>query len=357
MNAQTLEALAQFNQRHFQSSQTKLLNDLKKQWLRDQPLAGVHILHNIPLTLETLVKLESLIAAGAELTITHTAFAPFPAKPDAVRALRELGINIVLNHQDLQGEYDIALDCCAELYQLPNISIKRGLVELTQSGGNRLKNTNPDFPVINVDDSRLKNLECMHGTGEASLRALKMLIPETIDNKPFTLFGYGKVGRGVAKYLSRVTSDITVIETCPTKQALAAQQGYKVIAADGEIKSQLIESFAIITATGVRHLLSQQCELSELNHVYIANMGADDEIGATGSDNILFNGSAINFSLKHPTLIHFLDPIFYAHNIAAETLLEMNLSPGYYPFPKTLDNLIIDRFKSLHEFNIDDIYS
>jgi len=352
-----LTGLSQFNQNHFTLKQTPLLNELTTHWLRDKPLAGQRILHNIPLTLETLVKLESLLAAGAELTVTHTQFAPFDAKPEAVRVLNELGVKTVLNHEDLSGEYDIALDCCAELYQLSNITIKKGLVELTQSGGNRLKTAKPDFPVINVDDSRLKNLECMYGTGEAALRALQELIPETIDNKPFTLFGYGKVGRGVAKYLSQVTKDITVIEACPEKLNLASEHGFKVLPANSEIKSQLIESFAIITATGVRHLLRQQCELSELSHVYVANMGAEDEIGETHHDNVLFNGAAINFSLAHPTLIHFLDPIFYAHNVAAETLLEMDLAPGYYPFPRTLDNLIIDRFKSLHDFDIEDIYS
>lgn len=64
---------------------------------------------------------------------------------------------------------------------------------------------------------------------------------------------------------------------------------------------------------------------------------------------------AINFSLKHPTLMHFIDPIFYAHNVAAQLLLENNFAAGYHPFPTYLDDLVIKLWNQYNPMDLTDL--
>ena len=71
---------------------------------------------------------------------------------------------------------------------------------------------NTPFPVINVDDSNLKKLEGMYGTGESFVRAFKERTGQSIHNQSFMVFGFGKVGRGIVKYLLRETPHITVVD-------------------------------------------------------------------------------------------------------------------------------------------------
>jgi adenosylhomocysteinase len=353
-----IDLLIDFNIQRFEKQDYPLLYNLRQHWSRDKPLAGVNILHNIPLTFETAVKLESLIAAGANLTVTHTQFAPFPAKQEVVQLLAAMGITYIAKHKTIKGEYDIALDCCAELFALTDVKIKKGLVELTQSGARRIKQSDLTIPVINVDDSYLKNLECMYGTGEACLRALQSMIPEALNNQYFTIFGFGKVGKGIARYLSSISKYITIIDTCERALSSAKAQGFNVIDIGDKpnVEQALKESFCIVCATGQAGLLECNFTKEQLNHAYVANMGADDEIGDLRMSKLLFDGMAINFSLENPTLMHFIDPIFYAHNIAAQLLVEHEFKPGYHRFPKSLDTLIIDYFTKYHALEVDDIF-
>ena len=84
------------------------------------------------------MKLESLIAADAQVTVTHVNIPGLQPKPEAIE-LRQAGIEFVQDHTALSGEYDIALDCAGQIPSIEQVSIKRGAVELTQTGGNKYK--------------------------------------------------------------------------------------------------------------------------------------------------------------------------------------------------------------------------
>ncbi|AHE67467.1 NAD(P)-dependent oxidoreductase [Legionella oakridgensis] len=352
--------LAQHNLAIFSEQEARLLSNLKQQWLKKPSLAGVKILHNIPLTYETLVKLESLLAAGAELTVTHTKFLPIPPEPSIVSLLAQLGIPFIADHADVQGEFDIALDCCAEVLDMKKITIKKGIVELTQSGGERYKRIPLPFPVINVDDSNLKKLEGMYGTGEGFIRAIKEKTKQNITHQSFVVFGFGKVGHGIVKYLLKETSQITVIDPSWERLEKAKNLGVQTLhtSHSDTIKDCVKEAFCIVTATGKANVLSQFLTQEDCKHAYLANMGADDEIGEHfNGENVLCQRMAINFSLKHPTLLHFIDPIFYAHNLSAQLLLENNYASGYHAFPAYLDDLIIQLWNAYYPIDISDIFN
>ena len=85
---------------------------LRDRWQKSKPLSGVRILHKIiPLTFETLVKLESIVAAGAHITVTHVGISGLQLNPEAIEVLKQAGVEFVQDHTALSGEYDIALDC------------------------------------------------------------------------------------------------------------------------------------------------------------------------------------------------------------------------------------------------------
>ena len=85
---------------------------------------------------------------------------------------------------------------------------------------------------------------------------------------------------------------------------------------------------------------------------HLVNMGSEDEWGAKfDAHEILNQKLAINFCLKQPTRILFLDPIFYAHNISIDLLLKQKLPPGVCPLPQNLDLAILSRWIMSHYEN------
>ncbi|CDZ76435.1 Adenosylhomocysteinase [Legionella massiliensis] len=359
LNNQPLARLVQHNASIFRNTKALLLDNLKQLWSKTKPLAGIKILHNIPLTYETLVKLESLVAAGADLTVTQVKFVSTPPTTDIVDLLSQLGITYTPQHEDIEGEFDIALDCCAEVMQMPKVTITKGLVELTQSGGEVFKKTKTAFPVINVDDSNLKKLEGMYGTGESFVRAFKERTNRDIKNETFMVFGFGKVGQGIVKYLLKETPHITVVERSEKLLEHARKMGINAlhVSQAADIRNSAQKASCLVTATGQHHVLSQWLSSDLCPQALIANMGVADEIGPNfTNEKILCNRTAINFSLKHPTLLHFIDPIFYAHNLGAQLLLENQLSPGYHPFPSYIDDLVIKLWNAYYPIDISDIY-
>lgn len=352
-----MHTFAQYNVGKFATEEFPFLQSQAKHWAREKPLTGLSILHNIPLTNSTLLKLYPLVLAGAKVSVTNTKFTYQVVSAEIAAKLDELQIPFYSDHQQLSGTFDIGLDCCAELFENPNIQFTKGIVELTQSGGERLKNADLSYPCINIDDSSLKGLECIYGTGDGFLRALKALITEDLSQRSYYLFGFGKVGKGIAKALTLISSDITIIDSSDIKLAQAQGQGFNTISTNDfeTLARELPQAFCLITATGCPDLLTPIHKKIDLSNCYIANMGADDEIGSYQSPKVLNNGVAINFSLKTPTQLKYLDPIFYAHNLAASLLLDANFDRGYHAFPKALDNLILDRFELEHH-TVEDIF-
>ena len=312
----------------------------------DKPLAGMRIVNNMAITYETLCKLEPLLVAGADLTVTSTV--GLPPKEDVENILRAAHIVYVRHHSDLRGPFDIHLDCGA---QLPKLGPPRlGAVELTQVGSRLYQKMNPSYPVISVDDSQIKVLETQHGTGEAFVRAFTELTNETLQGRSFVLFGFGKVGLGVATNLRRQGARVTVVEADSTRQTAAQAEGFTALKAEDPegIKAVLANAFAVVTATGIKHVLSQGFKTEDCPQAYLANIGTLDEFGPNfDGARILYNRAAINFALKHATLMKYIDPSFYAHNLAAEHLLKKP-PPGFAPLNKQVDEQILKDWQAVH---------
>lgn len=324
---------------------------LKKQLERvraTQPYKGVKILHNIPFTKETVLKLEILYAGGAELTITSPSF--MQVDPDLLNQFIISGGNWVEKVIPQNLSYDICMDCAGELLGLATPKI--GTVEITGTGTNKYREAKTNYPVISVDQSKIKNLEAVLGTGEAFVRAFIELSNENIKDKKFMVFGYGKVGKGIVHYLKKYTKDIVVIDILEDNLKKALEEGLTPVSANNKeyIEKLASETFAVVTATGIKNVVSKSYDPKAFASCYLANMGGEDEFG-DGFENkdVMCDKKPINFFIDHPTLIRYLDPVFYAHNMGIDLLLYANLQNGLHPFPEFLSEEIVTEWE--HIFN------
>lgn len=114
---------------------------------------------------------------------------------------------------------------------------------------------------------------------------------------------------------------------------------------------EISQSFGVITATGKENAISDTFKDKHIfKGVHLINMGVHDEYGRLfDRDEVIFDKQGINFSLSEPTLLKYIDPVFYAHNLGVELLLSGKYQAGYYPFPKELDDQIVNRWQVFHD--------
>ncbi len=352
-----IEKLQRFNASY--DGEFPFLQSLAATWSETRPLEGMRVLHNIPVTQETMLKLEPLYIAGADVTVTHLDLPGLKPKQDCIDLLVDAGADVKIAHGLIEGEYDFALDCCAQIPLMENVTVTKGYVELTQSGTPVYSNLETDLPIFSIDLSKLKCLEGMFGTGEACVRAIRQFVDPSLKDKKFIVFGYGKVGRGIARYLAREDAKITVVDTDKTCREQATETGFKAM--DSADRDPLLEaindSFALITATGRPELIGEMFSPSDISEdVHLINMGADDEFGdAFPPSRIVADKAPLNFMLDSPTTMFFIDPIFMAHNRCCEYILKGGVH-GFSALPKALDLPVVDAWSQRYDIDVSDIY-
>ncbi|OGV36008.1 MAG: hypothetical protein A3E88_08135 [Legionellales bacterium RIFCSPHIGHO2_12_FULL_35_11] len=312
-----------------------------------KPFLGLNILHNIPLTYATAFKIEVLALAGANVCVT----APngFPVEERAVQLLKSAGFRVDLRPNTTEI-FDIHLDCCAEL--LKNTSPTLGAVELTQSGSVIYQTANPDYPVVSVDDSKLKVLETFFGTGDGFSRAMQQLVGDDKTAKPFVIFGNGKVGKGILYVIRKFTDKIFVIDIKERLAANSPEVTYIDASDIDAVKNVIKHSYCCITATGKRHLLTGFYSFSkaDFGDAILVNMGAEDEYGDNFAvTDVEFNKQPFNFSLNEPTAFRYLDPIFYAHNIGINLILSNTVKKAYNAFPDNQAVDILEKWQAIYQ--------
>jgi adenosylhomocysteinase len=324
---------------------TKMINRVRI----EKPYVGLKILHNTPLTIESVLKIEPLIAGGAEVTVTN--FKGLPPRDEALEVLRAAHVPMLLVPES-NAEYDFHLDCCAHLVAARPPRV--GTVELTQTGSEIYKRVNAQYPVMSVDDSKIKILETLYATGDGFVRAMRELQGDEICDKHYVLVGFGKVGQGIARALNKISSNITVVDENISKLPPGTQENIRFIDARkiDEVKEIVRHAYCVVTATGVRGVMSDCYGLNKKDFsqaTLLANMGGDDEWGDNFSAfDVLFEKMALNFSLPEPTDIIYLDPIFYAHNLGIELILSGRLNPGYNSMPEDVSTAILQGWQEFH---------
>ena len=328
----------------YPTSEMPFLQKQKKWAIEAQPYAGLKILHNLPITTEVLFKIEVLAAGGADVTVTNPSF--MAPKPIALNILQDAGIHVQLSGP-FDGPFDICLDCCGEL--LGQVTPRIGTVEITRTGAIRYGSQALPYPVISVDDSKIKQLEAILGTGDAFVRAFQELTEEVIIGRKFMVVGYGKVGQGIAHALRAYTQSIVVVDCHPDAIATARQQGFTVVSASDTdlVEAHVADCLGIVTATGRENVISQQFDPQVFRGKYLANMGGEDEFGdGFAPHEVMCHKQPINFAIAQPTQMRYIDPVFYAHNAAIDLLRDSQLQPQVHPFPAPFAEEVVDAWEA-----------
>ena len=326
------------------------------EWEVEKPLLGLKVVHHVPVVENTLLKIACLIKAGAEVTVTHPYSFCQPSK-EAIAALKIDGVRFVNNINKLKNEvFDLYFDCGAELYQAigaPRI----GAIELTASGDEFYRRQNLSFPVLSIDRTLTKQLETVFGCAESSYAALSLLTGIDPKSKTWLIFGFGKIGRGLAYFCLQHQVNAAVIDICEHQRTLAQNLGLKAIDPKNvdALKRAIAEADIIATATGKKSIMSSY-PLIWFEGKILANLGVYDEFGPLFSkEQVLNNKQALNFVLTDPTPMKYIDPEFWIHNYAALLLLTNNLSHKVHDVSEDLDKEIIARWCSHHSFSVNTI--
>ncbi|MBS0351040.1 MAG: hypothetical protein JSR33_07635 [Proteobacteria bacterium] len=365
------------------------LSQLNQDWSRRQPLQGKTVLLNMHLTTITLMVIEILRQSQARLEVI---VAPELAQQVSARqAVLQAGIPLLeqIPEHKRHGYYDIIYDCGAGMRKL---TPRLGMVELTQTQPDWYADL--DFPVITVDQSLTKSVETGLGTGDSVVRLIYQLArealtltancsKENIVNNPFywqllfsllqvnqlfsahrfIIFGYGKVGSGIAQALENAGTpkqNIFIVEVELAAYLQTIRSGYPGLWLNEDfhlsqsiqrIKSLLPQSWAVITATGQAGALSRYFKQEDFVRVpLLLNMGTYDEFGqGFAPERILNNKKPANFMLEYPTEVRYLDPIFSLFLQGGEELLDNSkLAPGLNKISLKRDHSVLSNWLRQH---------
>lgn len=300
-------------------------------WQESKPFQGLRILDGTPLYSNTLLKYLPLLAGGANLTVGISSKIPYD--PQLPQLLKQWNIPVVENAKS--GEYDCILDCGGAYAEL---SPHLGSVELTRSGFYHYVNFSK--PVILVDDSRIKTVETCLGTGDGFMRGMAKLGYTDWNGRNVVIFGYGKVGRGVAYYCHRAGALVTAVDN---QEVSMADYVHPVDKNDhNAIQNAVKQAWCVVTATGIAGAMRGNGAAQEIiqGKQLVAAIGIEDEWGdELPLTRRLANGKTINFMLDEPTQVKYIDPTMALSNAAALELCKGTYPMGINRIDKNIENI------------------
>ena len=280
-------------------------------------LRGRKVLDATPVFRNTLVKYLPLLQAGMELTVGYGNGIPYDEK--IVDFLNSIGIATQQNGEQKTSEkFDFILDCAGAN---SNVSANVGYVELTRSG--YYKYCEGKRKVFLADDSLIKLLETALGTGEGFLRGLKYFGYNDLNNKKVVVFGFGKVGQGVAYYALKSGAQVIVVDNLAKVVIPDAMQ--KIDLNDKEKIDKILDvADIVVSVTGIAGALAKTIDVKRLvkSNAIVANMGIHNEFGEDmPSERVLNNNEPLNFVLDEPTHLKYIAPTMALSNYGMLELL------------------------------------
>ena len=258
------------------NQQMPVLQLIRKQFIKDQPLKGIRMSACLHVTSETANLAITLRDGGADLVLCGSN--PLSTQDEVAASLvKDYGIpTYAIKGEDNATYYahiaaaidhkpQITMDDGADLVTqlltkhpelVPNII---GGTEETTTGVIRLRAMAKDgtlkYPVIAVNDALTKHLfDNRYGTGQSTIdgviRATNMLIA----GMRVVIAGYGWCGRGVAMRAKGLGADVIVTEINPTRALEAIMDGFRVMPMADAAKIGEI----FITVTGNKSVIAQE---------------------------------------------------------------------------------------------------
>lgn len=373
-------------------SQMKVLELIKKRFIREKPLNGITLGACLHVTAETANLMIALKMGGANLALC--ASNPLSTQDDVAASLVEdYAIStFAIKGEDKDTYYkhlntvldfhpQITMDDGADLVTLLHTDRKLqlkdviGSSEETTTGVIRLRAMLKDgalkIPVMAVNDSLTKHLfDNRYGTGQSTIDGIIRATNVLLAGKKFVVVGYGWCGRGLAQRARGMGSLVIITEVDPLKALEASMDGFEVMPMNEAIKIADI----VCTATGNKTVLSVEHFRKMKEGVIVANTGhfnvefdyeglvkiaknkrllrdnleeitlEGDSPGGEASKKVfvLGEGRLINLASAEGHPPDVMDMSFANQALAAEYLAQNKdkLKVGVHTIPKELDEMI-----------------
>jgi adenosylhomocysteinase len=268
-----------------------VLQIIRKEFIKNQPLKGVRISACLHVTAETANLAICLRDGGADVVLC--ASNPLSTQDDVAASLvRDYNVPVfAIKGEDNDTYYQhiisaidhrpqITMDDGADLVSV--LHTKRtdvldgviGGTEETTTGVIRLRAMAKEgvlrYPIIAVNDADTKHLfDNRYGTGQSTIDGIIRATNFLLAGSKFVVAGYGWCGRGLASRARGAGAEVIVTEVDPTKALEAVMDGFRVMSMSEAAKIGDV----FCTVTGNKNVLGKEHFEVMKNGAIIANSG------------------------------------------------------------------------------------
>ncbi len=254
-------------------SRMPVLARLRVQAEIDKPLAGMKVAGCLHVTKETAVLIETIRAAGAE--ISWSGCNPLSTQDDVAAWLAKEGYSVHAWHGQSVEDFYWCIDKTLEFR--PTLTLDDGAdlivrvhgeksefaetviggTEETTTGVHRLRAMadagDLKYPVLAVNDAITKwDFDNVYGTGQSTIDGILRSTSVLIAGKTFVVAGYGHCGRGLAMRARGMGANVIITEIDPLPGLRAVMDGFRVMKMDDA--APLGDIFC--TATGMKDVIT-----------------------------------------------------------------------------------------------------
>jgi adenosylhomocysteinase len=275
----------------FANQSMKVLQIIRKEFIKNQPLKDIRISACLHVTAETGNLAICLRDGGAEVALC--ASNPLSTQDDVAACLvRDFGIPVfAIKGEDNETYYShitaaldhkphITMDDGADLVTC--VLTKRldvadtiiGGTEETTTGVIRLRAMAKEgvlrYPIIAVNDAATKHLfDNRYGTGQSTVDGIIRATNILLAGSKFVVAGYGWCGRGLAMRARGMGAEVIITEIDPTRALEAVMDGFRVMSMVEAAK--LGDVF--VTVTGDKNVLAKEHFELMKDGAIVANSG------------------------------------------------------------------------------------
>ena len=306
-----------------------VLAALKEEALKTKPLAGMKVAGCLHVTKETAVLIETIAAAGAE--ISWSGCNPLSTQDDVAAWLAAEGYSIHAWHGQSVDDFYWCIDKTLEFN--PTLTLDDGAdlivrvhgekseyadgviggTEETTTGVHRLramgKAGDLKYPVIAVNDAITKwDFDNVYGTGQSTIDGILRATSVLVAGKTFVIAGYGHCGKGVAMRAQGMGANVIITEVDPLPALRAVMDGFRVMTMDEAAKHGDI----FCTATGMKDVIVDRHFASMKDGAIISNTGHYDceinieELTSQASSTRTIRENNVEYTMKDGRKIFLL---------------------------------------------------
>jgi adenosylhomocysteinase len=268
-----------------------VLQSIRKEFIKNQPLKGIRISACLHITTETANLGITLRDGGADVVLC--ASNPLSTQDDVAASLvRDYNIAVhAIKGEDNDTYYKhilsaldhkphLTMDDGADLVSTAltkRQDIVEGIIagtEETTTGVIRLRAMAKEgalkYPIVAVNDALTKHMfDNRYGTGQSTMDGVIRCTNSLIAGSKFVIAGYGWCGRGLASRARGMGADVIVTEIDPVKAIEAVMDGYRVMSMAEAARIGDI----FVTVTGNKNVIGREHFENMKNGAVVANSG------------------------------------------------------------------------------------